>query len=266
MPYAKVNDLEIYYEQHGPEGAEPLFLLNGAFGVIGPDSDWSNQLDRFAQEYRVIVYEHRGHGRTKNPAGKFTGYAQLADDALGLLQFLNIEKVTMVGFSDGAITLLEMAQRHPQAIKNMVVIGANYYNDEACLQAMENLTPENIEKLYPDWAAELEQQHSFQGQGYWKELATQLRVMWLDNPNYSKEDLSRITVPTLVMTGQHDHFGSIAQTLDIHRAIKNSEICIVPGASHPVLSQRPEISSLLILDYLARQRRRSKRVATNPGA
>jgi pimeloyl-ACP methyl ester carboxylesterase len=259
MPYAKVNDLEIYYELHGPEGAEPLVLFNGAFGVVGPDSDWSNQVARFAQEYRVLTFEHRGHGRTNNPPGKFADYAQLAGDAVGLLRSLNIEKATLVGFSDGAITLLELARRYPEVMLVMVVVGANYYNDDACLKAMETLTPENIEQNYPDWAVTLEKQHGSQGRGYWKDLARQLQAMWLQYPNFSQADLARITVPTLVMSGQHDHFGSVRQTLDIHRSIKGSEICIVPGASHPVLSQRPEICSLIILDYLTRQRKRRQR-------
>lgn len=270
MPYAKVNDLEIYYELHGPDGAEPLVLFNGAFGVVGENSDWSNQVARFAQEYRVLIFEHRGHGRTKNPAGKFTNYAELADDAVGLMRSLNIPKATLAGFSDGGITLLELARRYPEMIVNMVVVGANYYNDADCLKAMETLIPENIEQNYPDWAATLEKQHGSQGRGYWKELARQLREMWLEYPNFSQEDLSRITVPALVMSGQYDHFGSIRQTLDIHRSIKGSEICIVPGAAHPVLSQRPEITGLLILDYLVRQRKRRTRashvsVAIEPG-
>ena len=259
MPYAKVNDLEIYYELHGPEGAEPLVLFNGAFGVVGPDSDWSSQMAPFAREYRVLAFEHRGHGRTNNPPGRFSGYAQLAGDAVGLLRSLDIPKASLVGFSDGAITLLELAQRYPEVIVDMVVVGANYYNDEACLKAMETLSPENIEQNYPDWAATLENQHGSQGQGYWKDLARQLREMWLQYPNFSQADLGRITVPALVMSGQHDQFGNINQTLDIYRAIKGSELCIVPGASHPVLSQRPEITSLIILDYLARRRKRRQR-------
>ncbi len=259
MPYAKVNDLEIYYELHGPEGAELLVLFNGAFGVVGKDSDWSSQLERLAQEYRVLAFEHRGHGRTHNPVGKFTDYAELAEDAVGLLRSLNISKAILAGFSDGGITLLELARRHPEMIVNMVVVGTNYYNDADCLKAVETLTPENIEQSYPDWASTLQEQHGSQGPGYWKELARQLREMWLKYPNISREDLSRITVPALVMSGQFDHFGSIQQTLDIHRSIKGSEVCIVPGASHPVLSQRPEITSLLILDYLARQRKHRMR-------
>jgi pimeloyl-ACP methyl ester carboxylesterase len=256
MPYAKVNDLEIYYELHGPEGAEPLVLFNGAFGVVGEDSDWSYQVARFAQEYRVLTFEHRGHGRTKNPAGKFKDYTQLAADAVGLLRSLNFPKASFAGFSDGGITLLELARRYPEMIVNMVVVGANYYNDAECLKAIDTLGPEYIEQHSPDWAATLEKQHASQGQGYWKELARQLRVMWLEYPDFSLEDLSRITVPTLVMSGQYDHFGNLQQTLDIHRSIKGSEICIVPGAAHPVLIQRPEITGLLILNYLARQRKR----------
>jgi pimeloyl-ACP methyl ester carboxylesterase len=261
MPYAKVNDLDIYYELHGPEGAEPLFLFNGAFGVIGANSDWSFQLPRLAQQYRVIAFEHRGHGRTNNPAQGFSGYDVLAADAVGLLRYLNVSGAAMVGFSDGAITLLELAQRYPEMIENMVLIGANYYNDESCLKAMETLRPEYIEQHFPAWSDNLEQQHGSQGMGYWKKLAAQLSEMWLEKPNYSKDDLGRIAVPTLVMTGQHDNFGSLAQTLDIHRAIKGSELCIVPGASHPVLSQRPEITTMLILDYLDRQRKRRKKLA-----
>ncbi|HEX2915414.1 MAG TPA: alpha/beta hydrolase [Chloroflexia bacterium] len=256
MPYAPVGDLKIYYELHGPEDAEPLFLFNGAFGVIGPNSDWTYQLPRFAEHYRVIAFEHRGHGRTNNPANRFVNYEQLAGDAARLLAYLNVPRAHMVGFSDGAITLLEFARRYPQTVDTLVVIGANYYNDQTCLEAMETLTPEYIEEKYPAWAEQLEQQHGTPGSGYWKELGRQLRAMWMEYPNYSKAQLAEISVPTLVMTGQRDHFGSISQTLDIHYAIKGSELCIVPGASHPVMSQRPEISTLIVLDYLARQRKR----------
>src|SRR5436305_6188065 len=107
MPYAEVRDLKIYYEIHGPAGAEPLLLLNGAFGVIVPDSDWTYQLPRLAEHYQVIAYEHRGHGRTNNSANEFSGYDVLADDAAGLLEYLGVPKAHVVGFSDGAITLLE---------------------------------------------------------------------------------------------------------------------------------------------------------------
>ncbi len=259
MPYAAVRDLEIYYEWHGPVTAEPLCLFNGAFGVIGENSDWTYQLPRLAQHYRVLVFEHRGHGRTRNPANRFDGYDVLADDAVGLLAALNVPEAIMVGFSDGAITLLDLAQRYPQLVETLVIVGANYYNDDACLQAIETLSPQFIEKTRPAWASSLEQQHARQGVGYWQQLAVQLRALWLKQPTFSKDDLSRIKAPALVMTGQYDQFGNIPQTMDIHHSIKGSELCIVPGAAHPVMRQRPEITTSIILDYLTRQRKKRDR-------
>lgn len=256
MPYAAVRDLEMYYELSGSEDAEPLLLFSGAFGVIGPNSDWSKQFAPFAEHYRLIAFEHRGHGRTNNPRNEFTNYGVLADDAVALLHHLNIPKVHMVGFSDGAITLLDLAQRYPQVIDTLVIVGANYYNDDTIPTALNALRADYIEEKYPAWAATLEEQHKMRGVGYWKTLANQLREMWLTQPNFTSDDLSFITVPTLVMTGQYDPYGNLQQTLDIHRAIKGSELCILPGASHPCMSQRPEIATSIILDFITRQRKK----------
>ncbi len=260
MPFAPLPGLTMYYELHGPEEAETLLLFNGAFGVLAPNSDWGKVLPRLAGEYRIIAFEHRGHGRTNNPSQSFTGYDQLADDAISLLKHLKIPKAHMVGFSDGAITLLDLSTRYSQFVDGLVLIGANYYNDALCQEGMEKLTVNFIEQSYPEWAAELEKQHGSQGPGYWKKLAGQLYAMWMEGkPNYTPAELAQINPPTLVMAGQYDPFANRQQTLDIHDAIKGSELCIVPGAAHAVLSQRPEISGLIILDFLKRHRKKRDR-------
>ncbi len=259
MPYIAVADLEIYYEWHGSEQAEPLFLLNGAMGVIGPNSDWSYQLPRFAEHYHVLAYEQRGHGRTNNPAGRFDNYHVLADDAARLLRILDIPKAHVVGFSDGAITSIELTLRHPELVEDLIIVGANYRNDETVLTNLKQLQPAYIEENHPQWAATLDKQHGGQGAGYWKKLADQLYAMWMHNPEYSAEDLGRVGVPTLVMSGQRDPFGNLPQTLDIAAAIPGSELCILPGAYHASIIQRAEPATLLMLDFLARQKKYRQR-------
>lgn len=257
MPYATVRDMNLYYELAGPEDGELLFLLNGAFGTVGEGGDWSNQFSKLAEQYRIVTYEHRGHGRTNNPLQKFDNYTTLADDAIALLETLGIKKAHMLGFSDGAITLLDLASRRPDLVDILVLVGANYYVDEAIYNAMDNLLPENIEEKYSGWAAMLRDQHdTHQVEGYWKTLARQMREMWLTEPNYPDEFIAKISSPTLIMTGQYDHFGTVEQTLKMNQLIKGSELCIVPGAAHGVLNQRPEISSLIITNYLERTRRK----------
>jgi len=258
MPYAPIRDLQMYFEWFGPEEAEPLLLLNGALGVIAPDSDWGKILPALAQEYHVLTYEHRGHGRTNNPLNKFTGYDVLADDAAALLEYLGLKKVHVVGFSDGAITSIEFSTRYQQIVDILVLVGANYYNDQECIDGLQKLRPAYIEQNYPDWAITLERQHGNQGQGYWRKLADQLYPLWMEYPNFTKEYMAQIKAPTLVMSGQYDPYGNRNQTIFISEAISNSQLCIIPGAAHAVLTQRPEISSLIILDYLRRQRKKRK--------
>jgi pimeloyl-ACP methyl ester carboxylesterase len=252
MPYADIRDLHLYYEIHGSEAAEPLMLLNGAFDVIAPDSTWGYQLPRLATTYQVISYEPRGHGRTNNPPARFESYSQLADDLLGLVQHLRLGKAHFVAFSDGAITALDFTQRFPQFVDTLVLIGANYCNDETVTNNMKLLTPEYMLEHYPEWILRLQKHHP-QSPQQWCELGEQLQLMWAVYPNYTKEEMAQIKVPTLVMSGQYDPYGHVEQTLAIQNAIAKSELCIIPGAAHAVTLQRPEIVTQIILDFLSRQ-------------
>jgi pimeloyl-ACP methyl ester carboxylesterase len=260
MPFARIRDMNLYYEELGKPEGETLFLLNGAFGALDTPSDWSNQLPKLAEQYRVVTYEHRGHGRTDNPLDKFDNYTTLADDAIALLEYLDIPKAHMLGFSDGAITLIDLVIRRPDLVDTLVLVGANYYVDPAIAEAMDILLPEYMEEKHPAWAQTLVRHHdAHQGAGHWKKIALQMRVMWTTEPNYADEQIAGISVPTLVMTGQYDPFGTIEQNVKMNKLIKGSELCIVPGAAHGVLNQRPEISTLLILNYLDRARRKKSK-------
>ena len=80
MPYARVDDLQMYYEALGPSEGVPVVLLHGAGGTIDdPVGGWMALAPSFADDFRVIVVEHRGHGRTNNPVGSLT-FEQIADD------------------------------------------------------------------------------------------------------------------------------------------------------------------------------------------
>jgi pimeloyl-ACP methyl ester carboxylesterase len=265
MPYAPVRDLEIYYELHGSEEAEPLLLLNGAFGVIDHESDWGKHFERFARHYRLIAYEHRGHGRTNNPSNQFNGYNELADDAVGLLQYLGIPQVHVVGFSDGAITSLKIAARYPEVVKDLVLIGANYKNSPSLVNSLQKLQGDYIEENFKEWAATLDRQFASQGKGYWKKLSEQLFKMWLnDDVLPSIDEIRSIKAATLVMTGQRDPFGTVEQILEIQQFIEGSELCILPGVAHAVPQQRPEITAWVVLDFLERQRKKRARAVYRP--
>ncbi len=249
MPFAQVRDLRLYYEDHG--SGVPLVLLNGALDTI--TTDWGQHLPVFAQRYRVLAYEHRGHGRTNNPSARFTSYDQLADDLAALLDTLGIARAHFCGFSDGAITLFSFALRWPARVSSLILAGAQYTNDDITLSLLKKMTPERIEERQPEWVTELEQLHdTHQGRGYWRDLMRQMIPLWRVEPNFTLAQLGRIAAPTLLVAGERDHFGHLDQQVAMRRAIPNATLCIAPAAGHFVIKDQPELFQLVALQFLER--------------
>jgi len=251
MPYAQIVDLDIYYELHGPVGGDALVLLNGALDTI--ESDWSKHLPAFAARYRVLAYDHRGHGRTSASPTPFSGYDLLVGDLVALLDTLGIARAHFCGFSDGAITLLYFALRHPERIYSLTLAGAQYTNDERTLALLAKMTPERISVRLPEWAVRLTTLHdTHHGPGYWQQLMRQMQPLWTIQPDLALEQLAEIAAPTLLIAGERDGFGHIDQQVSMRRAIPHAELCILPAAGHDVLNDQPELFRLAALDFLRR--------------
>ena len=84
MTKTHVNDIDIYYEEHGDPNTEPLLLI---MGFTSNTARWTPQIPALAEHYRVIAFDNRGTGRTTQPDGPYT-IPQMADDAAGLLDAL----------------------------------------------------------------------------------------------------------------------------------------------------------------------------------
>jgi pimeloyl-ACP methyl ester carboxylesterase len=255
MPILELRDLEVYYELQGPadrpDAPAQLVLLNGALDTI--ESDWREHLPAFAERYRVLAYDHRGHGRTSRSPDGFNSYATLATDLTALLDALGIAQAHFCGFSDGGITLLAFALRHPERVRSLILAGTQYTNDERTLALLDKMTPERIQARLPDWAAQLEQLHDAQhAPGYWRDLLDQMRPMWAIEPHYTLDQIARIAAPTLLIAGERDQFGHIDQQVAMRRALPNSELCILPAAGHAVMNDQPELFRMAALDFLQR--------------
>jgi len=114
MPLVSLNGFEMYYEVRG-EG-EPLLLLHGGMGI---GNDWRHIFAADPDGYRVIVPDLRGHGRSTNPAERFT-FRQCGRDILALLDHLQIARTKAIGMSMGAKTLLHVATMQPDRVAAMV--------------------------------------------------------------------------------------------------------------------------------------------------
>jgi pimeloyl-ACP methyl ester carboxylesterase len=95
MPTVKVGDINMYYEIHGQ--GEPLLLIMG----LGSDlTGWMFQTPEFSKRYAVIAFDNRGVGRTDAPDMPYS-VRMMADDAIGLMDVLGIDKAHILGLSMG---------------------------------------------------------------------------------------------------------------------------------------------------------------------
>jgi len=121
MAYAKVGDLNINYELMG-EG-HPLVLI---MGLTGSQDWWDPEfLDSLAERYRVLIFDNRGAGLTETPDdGEFT-IVQMAGDAAGLMEALDIDSAHVLGLSMGGMIAQELALNYPAKVDKLVLAATN---------------------------------------------------------------------------------------------------------------------------------------------
>ncbi len=130
MAVADINGIKCYYEVHG-EGC-PLMLIGG----LSSDSQtWQPILNDLEKLFRVIVYDNRGCGRTEAPTGGIN-IPLLAEDAVSLLEYLNIEEAYITGHSMGGYVAQEIAICYPSRVGGLV------------LESTSSFTPERNRKLF----------------------------------------------------------------------------------------------------------------------
>ena len=116
MPFAKTNGINLYYEEHGK--GDPLLLI---MGITAPGSVWEKHVNDWKNYYRCIVVDNRGVGNSDKPNGEYTT-AQMADDCIGLLDFLSIQKIKVVGVSMGSTIAQQLCLRDPTRIQAAVLM------------------------------------------------------------------------------------------------------------------------------------------------
>ena len=115
MPSVPIGDARLYYEEAG--GGEPLLLVPG---LSGRGSFWANQVTDFARDFRVIVHDHRGTGRSTHSRIHYS-VEQMADDVLRLMDALGLESAHLVGHSTGGAIGQVIALEHPGRLRSLVL-------------------------------------------------------------------------------------------------------------------------------------------------
>lgn len=198
--YIQLNGQIIYYEKSG-EGA-PVILVHGNGET---HKIFDALISKLSQKHTVYALDSRGHGLSA-PVSEFH-YADMADDIAEFIWGLDLVKPAFYGFSDGGIVGLIAASKHPALFSSLAVSGAN-------------LTPFGW-KFFPRLAARLR---------YIRKKDPLTRLM-LKEPNITKADLARISIPVLVLAGSKDIMKK-SEAKRIASGLPNAQLKILPKETH----------------------------------
>jgi pimeloyl-ACP methyl ester carboxylesterase len=260
MPLLSNKNIDLYYEIYG-EG-DPLLFVHG-LGSSG--RDWELQIEHFTQNYQVIVFDLRGHGKSGKPPGPYS-IPLFAEDTARMLDRLNSSPAHIVGISLGGMVAYQLGLDWPGLVKSLVIV---------------NSTPELIVRTLQDqisvWQRLLivrlmgmRKMGEVLGRRFFPEPEqAELRQIFVDHwaenekPAYLEamkatlgwsvvDRLDQIRCPTLVISSEHDYFPPPEADGYLSR-ITGGRMVLIEGARHAVPAEKPAVFNVLIEEFLAEQ-------------
>ena len=205
--YPDVDGLRMHYVEAGDaDNRDVLVLLHG--GTETARSRWEPVLPTFAERFRVLAVDSRGHGESGNDGRPLT-YRLLANDMAALCTVLTIDRPMWCGFSDGANVVLELAMRHPAVVAAGVLHG--------CIL---DFTPSYHEAINAYLA------------GLPRHEAAMIGPLWLTPLQYDDSDYAAVRSPLLVLNGDGDEFTTVEEQRTLHARLPGSELVLMPGTGH----------------------------------
>ncbi|SDB89932.1 Pimeloyl-ACP methyl ester carboxylesterase [Sanguibacter gelidistatuariae] len=254
MTYLRINGVDLYSEVDG--AGDPVLLLHGGFCSL---ESFRAQSDALVPDYRVFAFERPGHGRSADIDEEFS-YARGVADTIAYLDAQGLDSVHVIGYSDGAIIGLLLALQHPERVRSLVAISANLdpsgftFSTDATqgpmLQPVAPAAPTEVPaEPEPDVERASYGALSPDGPEHADVVLDKLFRLWTSEPRIDPGDLASITSPVLVMSGDRDTIRP-DHSLLIAASIPGAQLCIVPGTSHGLVAERPELISTLIREFL----------------
>jgi pimeloyl-ACP methyl ester carboxylesterase len=239
--YLDVGGWETWVVDQG-SGPESVLLLHG--GLSSSEDLLGSIGGPLTEHYRVVAFDRRGHGRTKDTDAAAFHYEDMATETIEVLESIVRGPAHLVGWSDGGIIALFVAMRRPDLVLKIVTIGANYHHDGIVMTSLDPDGPE-MAMLGSSYA-----ERSPDGADHFPEVLRKTLTMFDTEPELTTGDLAQIAAPTLVMSGD-DEVVLLAHTLSLYEALPAGQLAVVPGASHVLPIEKPEETARLVLDFLA---------------
>jgi pimeloyl-ACP methyl ester carboxylesterase len=233
--YAQVNGLKMYYEIYGT--GEPLVVLHGAYMTI---ETMGEIVPSLAESRQVIAVELQAHRHTAD-IDRLLTYEHMADDVAALLRRLGIEQADVLGFSTAGGVALQLAIRHPEVVRKLVVASDSYTSHGMHPELLE-MTPSITPEAFAGSPIEEAYRRIAPNPDDFPNLVTKLKRLDMEPFAWLPEDIRGIEAPTLIIIGDSDairleHAGEMFRLLggsvigDL-AGLPKSQLAVLPGTAH----------------------------------
>lgn len=256
------TDTGTAWQCYGPEDAPPLLLIHG-LGLA--HTTWDTHLADYIEDYRVITYDLYWHGDSSSP-DSIPSLTEFSNQIVELLDTLNIDKVSLIGFSLGGMINRRFALDHPDRVSTLVILNSPHERGEAAQKLVEERAAQSeaggpganldttIERWLtrgfidsnPDYIASL-RQHVLSNNAT---TYAQCRMVLAAGVTELIRPAVPVVAPTLVMTCEHDSGSTPQMSVAIASEIKNAETIIVPDLQHLGLIEQPALFTQPIRSFL----------------
>ena len=254
----KVNGADVAYRFDGPEDGRVVLVANS---LMANGSMWDGNVAALADRYRVLRYDKRGHGASGVSEGPYT-ISQLADDAVGLLDALKIEKAHFMGLSIGGMIGQQLGARYPERVLSLSLCNTasempprSLWEERfeiARTQGIAGLVDGTIKRWFtaafieraPQEIEKVRQMILGTNLDGYIACGSAVRDM------AQSTMLLKIKAPTLVLSGRDDPACTVDQGTVLHRLIDNSKMVIIEQAAHLSNIEQPEIFNRTVRQFI----------------
>jgi len=227
----------------------PVLLLHGGLGHSG---NFAYQVPALIEAgYSAIALDSRGHGRSTRGSQPFS-YWLMADDVLRVMDAQGIETASIVGWSDGADTGLVLAHDCPHRVLDLLFFACNVDDSGGLPFEMTPTISHCIARHRLDYANLSATPEAFDA------FSKAVGLMQRSEPNYTADDLAKVTVPVLSVLGEGDEFIRREHARYIAQAIPGADFALLEGVTHFAPLQRPQVFNRVMLGWLTRAKNASR--------
>jgi pimeloyl-ACP methyl ester carboxylesterase len=258
--YVQLGVVKTWYDENG--AGPPLVLLHG--GLVDARF-FAPNLAALAEHFHLYTPERRGHGHTPDVEGPIT-YQLMTEDTIAFLETVVGQPADLVGHSDGAFVAMLVAIQRPELVKRLVMISGGFNKAGEAVPEAEWNVDQLAEFLGPAYG-----EVSPDGIDHFKVVATKIGEMAAVEPNLQASELAKVTCRSLVMVSDDD-LVTLSHAVEMYDALPNAELAVVPGTSHFLTQEKPELVNKVVVDFLTTEPvatvapiRRAPKPETSPG-